>query len=176
MATNDRLGSERGPLETLVMGCCQVAARLTALATACKALESAGSGKAADARVQKALAKLAKVENPVLGPASAACPAPGSSRPPPSVDLTQPEEAPEPPLQATDAAAAAEPAGATPPSQAGLALQCLVIHQTCLHGVRWRLQSLPLKIHSSLLMSFLVHAGSSRHSCSGYWRSDTSRR
>ncbi len=47
----------------------QVAARLTALAAACKALEAAGSGKGAEGKILKALAKLEKVENPILSPA-----------------------------------------------------------------------------------------------------------
>jgi hypothetical protein len=44
--------------------CSQVCARLTALATARKALESAETSKGSQARVTKALAKLAKVEKP----------------------------------------------------------------------------------------------------------------
>ena len=43
----------------------QVAERLTALKAACTALEPGSKGKAAEAKLQKALAKLQKVENPL---------------------------------------------------------------------------------------------------------------
>ena len=43
----------------------QVAERLTALKAACTALEPGSKGRNAEARLQKALAKLQKVENPL---------------------------------------------------------------------------------------------------------------
>jgi hypothetical protein len=155
----------------LGMGRCQVAARLTALSTACKALEGIGSGKGADVRAQKALAKLEKVEKPVLSPASAACSAPGSSQPaPPTADPLQQEEAADPPPHAPDTTAAAEPASAAIPSQAGLALNDLSDMSACCAcmgeptGCVWK--------DSSLLMSFVLHAGPRGHSCSGCRRPD----
>ncbi len=43
----------------------EVAERLTALKAACTVLEPGSKGKAAEAKVQKALAKLQKIENPL---------------------------------------------------------------------------------------------------------------
>ncbi len=95
-----------------------MAARLTALAAACKALE----GKGTDKQVAKALAKLDKVEKPLLSPAAAtadsAAENPSASQPAPAVGLSQPQEAAGALPQAPDTAAAAEPAAATLPSQA----------------------------------------------------------
>lgn len=67
----------------------QIAARLTALAAACKALEAACSGKGAEGKVLKALAKLEKVENPILSSAAAACSVPASLPVPPAVEAAQ---------------------------------------------------------------------------------------
>ena len=150
----------------LGMGRCQVAARLTALSTACKALEGICSGKGADARAQKALAKLEKVEKPVLSPASAACSAPGSSQPaPPTADPIQQEEAADPPLHAPDTTAAADPADATLPSQAGLALNDLSDMSACCAWVS-------RQVVFGKTQSFLLHAGPRGHSCSGCRRPD----
>lgn len=53
----------------------QVAERLTALKSACTALEASSTGKASGAKLQKALAKLQKVENPLASqPQTAALP------------------------------------------------------------------------------------------------------
>lgn len=62
---------------------------MTALAAACKALEAAGSGKGAEGKIQKALAKLEKVENPLQSPAAAVCPVPAFLQVPPAVEAVQ---------------------------------------------------------------------------------------
>ncbi|CAL8461841.1 g1372 [Coccomyxa elongata] len=97
----------------------KIAVRLTALAAACKALEAAGSGKGAEGKVQKALAKLEKVENPILSPAAAACSVPASLQVPPAVEAAQGNDPAGPPKDVPSTTAAAVPAADT----TGTALQ-----------------------------------------------------
>ena len=52
----------------------QVAERLTALKSACTALEASSTGKASGAKLQKALAKLQKVDNPLVSQPQLAAP------------------------------------------------------------------------------------------------------
>lgn len=80
----------------------QIAARLTALAAACKALEAAGSSKGAEGKIQRALAKLEKVEKPVLDPSAGPAPAPAEAaatanaiQQEDAAALSQPADAPE---------------------------------------------------------------------------------
>ena len=54
----------------------QVSERLTALKAACTVLEAKQGGKFGEAKLQKALAKLEKAENPLLSQPSAAAAAP----------------------------------------------------------------------------------------------------
>ncbi|BDA41437.1 probable chromatin assembly factor 1 subunit FSM at N-terminal half [Coccomyxa sp. Obi] len=91
----------------------KIAARLTALAAACKALEAAGSGKGAEGKIQKALAKLEKVENPILSPTAAACSVPASLQVPPAVEAAQGNDPAGPSQDGPSATAAAVPAAET---------------------------------------------------------------
>ncbi len=104
----------------------QIAARLTALAAACKALEGAGCGKGAEGKMQKALAKLLKVENPILSPAAAACSVPASLQVPPAVEAAQGNDLVGPPKDVPSTTAAAVPAA----EATGTALQASSPEQT----------------------------------------------